>query len=251
MSEPDESGHVTCAALRRSLLADPGHMDGAVRAHLGRCAECAAWAHALSEFERRLGRAMQLRTAAVVAADVVAEPAAFPGSGARRRRVPRGRWVALAASLVAAVAAATILMLAIPRQSLAHDVVLHMAAEPQAWATTDVAVPAASLAAVLDDAGMRLKPDAGLVSYANSCGFRGHQVPHLVVQTVHGPVTVMVLRHESPAQRVRFDDQGYRGIIVPVPGHGSLAVLAHDQSMDAAMVDAIAARVRLAIVWTG
>jgi hypothetical protein len=126
-----------------------------------------------------------------------------------------------------------------------------MAGEPQAWATTDIPVPAASLASVLDDARMRLKPDAGLVSYANSCMFRGHRVPHLVVQTTHGPVTVMVLRHESSAQRVRFDTGGFRGVIVPVPGHGSLAVLAHEQSMDAAMVDAVAARVRGAILWTG
>ena len=42
---------------------------------------------------------------------------------------------------------------------------------------------------------------AGLVSYANSCVFRGHHVPHLVVQTEAGPVTVMVLVHESGVVR--------------------------------------------------
>jgi len=156
----------------------------------------------------------------------------------------------LAASVVAAAAAATMLMLAIPR-ALAHDVVEHMAGEPEAWAATAVPVAAARLAAVLADAQLRLAPDAGLVSYANSCRFRGHTVPHLVVQTAHGPATVMVLRHESSALRVRFDEQGYRGVIVPIPGHGALAVLARDGSMDAAMVDAIAARVGHAIIWTG
>jgi hypothetical protein len=249
MSDPGELGQ-TCAALRRSLLADPGHRDGAVQTHLAGCAECAAWAHALTEFERRLGRAMQLGTAPPGAAEAVADPAGLRVSGARRRRGRRvrSRLIALAASVVVAAA---ILVLAKPRAGLAHDLVDHMAGEPQAWATTDVPVPAASLAAVLDDARMRLEPDAGLVSYANSCYFRGHQVPHLVVQTARGPVTVMVLRHESSTRPERFDTGGFRGIIVPVPGHGSLAVLAHEQSMDAAMVDDIAARVRGAIVWTG
>ena len=77
-----------------------------------------------------------------------------------------------------------------------------------------------------------LNPDAGTVSYARSCRFRGRMVPHLVVQTEMGPVTVMVLVHESVAKPVPFDEQGYRGVIVPVPGHGSLAVLARGQDAD-------------------
>ena len=38
-------------------------------------------------------------------------------------------------------------------------------------------------------------------------------VPHLVVQTEMGPVTVMVLVHESVAKPVPFEEQGYRGVI--------------------------------------
>ena len=58
----------------------------------------------------------------------------------------------------------------------------------------------AELDDVLKDSKLRLKPDAGIVSYASSCTFRGHRVPHLVVQTPSGPVTVMVLVHESVRQ---------------------------------------------------
>ena len=65
---------------------------------------------------------------------------------------------------------------------------------------------------------LRLKPDAGVVSYASSCTFRGYKVPHLVVQTASGPVTVMVLVHEAVRHATQFDEQGYRGTIVPVPG---------------------------------
>jgi hypothetical protein len=88
------------------------------------------------------------------------------------------------------------------------------------------------------------------VSYASSCLFRGHRVPHLVVQTSMGPVTVMVLVHESVSKAVPFDEEGYRGVIVPVPGHGSLAVLVHDKQADLRAVGEIAARVQGAIVWT-
>ena len=98
---------------------------------------------------------------------------------------------------------------------------------------------------------MRLRPDAGMVSYAQSCLFRGHHVPHLVVQTGMGPVTVMVLVHENVAAARMFDKGGYRGTIVPVPGHGSIAVLVKGDEGDLAQVESVAARVKDAIVWTG
>jgi hypothetical protein len=134
---------------------------------------------------------------------------------------------------------------------LAADVVAHMAGEPQAWARTDIAVPPADLAEVLSDAHMRLGPAAGMVSYASSCTFRGHLVPHLVVQTAMGPVTVMVLVHDSVPKQAPFAKEGYRGVIVPVPGHGSIAVLARGQEADLGAIKEIAARVQNAIVWTG
>ncbi len=142
-------------------------------------------------------------------------------------------WLAMAASVLIALVVAGGLWLGAPGPSLAADVVAHMAGEPQAWARTDVPVRPPDLARVLQNTHMRLKADAGpdavMVSYAASCLFRGHRVPHLVVQTSMGPVTVMVLVHESVGKVVPFNEEGYRGVIVPVPGHGSLAVLVHDQ----------------------
>jgi hypothetical protein len=76
-------------------------------------------------------------------------------------------------------------------------------------------------------------------------------VPHLVVQTAKGPVTVMVLVHESARQVTPFDSEGYRGTIVPVPGHGSIAVLMRDSGISADEIQRIAARVDESIVWTG
>jgi hypothetical protein len=143
------------------------------------------------------------------------------------------------------------LWVAAPGRSLAADVVTHMAGEPDAWQRTEVPVPTRSLQEVLDESHLRLGPDAGVVSYASSCTFRGHHVPHLVIQTESGPATVMVLVRERVSKPVQFDEQGYRGVIVPVAGHGSLAVLTRGPSTDIKSVERIAARVLDSIVWAG
>jgi hypothetical protein len=131
--------------------------------------------------------------------------------------------------------------------------VTHMREEPQAWRRTDVPVPGSKLQDVLRDSHLHLATGAGagMVSYANSCLFRGHRVPHLVMQTEAGPVTVMVLVHERASKTVRFDEQGYRGVIVPVAGHGSIAVLTRGPATDIKTIEAIAHRVLDSIVWTG
>jgi uncharacterized protein DUF3379 len=103
---------------------------------------------------------------------------------------------------------------------------------------------------VLHDSHVRLNPAAGMVSYARSCRFRGYQVPHLVVQTDLGPVTVMVLVHETLSKPTPFDEEDYRGILLPAAGHGSLAVLARGQQADLDAVRHIAARIQDAVVWT-
>jgi hypothetical protein len=126
-----------------------------------------------------------------------------------------------------------------------------MAEEPEAWRVTDVAVQGPALEAVLRDSHLKLGTGAGIVSYANACAFRGQIVPHLVVQTGSGPVTVMVLVHEHVTKSVPFDEGGYRGVIVPVAGHGSLAVLTRAPDADTRMIERIAERVERSIVWTG
>ena len=157
----------------------------------------------------------------------------------------------MAASVLVGLVLAGGLWIAAPHASLAAGVVAHMAGEPQAWTRTDMPVPSPELEFVLRNTHMRLRPDAGMVTYAQSCLFRGHRVPHLVVQTDMGPVTVMVLVHESVSKPTLFDEEGYRGVILPVAGHGSLAVLAKDQSGDLASVEKVAAQVQAAIEWTG
>ena len=234
---------IECAAYRRALLADPGDAAPELGAHRDSCPECARFTVELGRFEARLARATRLRVEPVSAA-----PRALPRA-LGRRLAGRSR-LALAASVLLGVGVVAALWLAAPKPSLADDVVSHMAEEPQAWRRTDVAVSEESLAAVLRNTHVRLSSRAGLVSYANSCLFRGHHVPHFVVQTDRGPVTVMILVHEAVAAAVHFDEDGYHGMIVPVPGHGSMAVLTRGANDDLAFVEQAAARLSSAVVWT-
>jgi hypothetical protein len=268
---------IDCTEFRRVLLAEPASDDARLAEHVAECAECAVWSAGLKRFEDRLERALRLRlppaqrpVAALdnvvplrakrgrPAARVAARPGASktppPGFGddlAPPSGAVRPRWFSLVASLVVAVGVGGLLWLSAPRESLAAAVVAHMAGEPDAWRRTETAVATGKLDGVLESAHVRLRPDAGLVSYANGCEFRGHVVPHLVVQDSTGPVTVMVLAHESVSAPVNFAEAGYRGVILPVPGHGALAVLTRATALEPAAVDRIARRVEGALEWTG
>jgi hypothetical protein len=231
------------AHYRAAILADPHNSDAELLDHREACAECRAYTEQLLKFESRLERAM--RVAMTPKADVLP----FGRKRGNATAKPR-RWMAMAASVLLGAAIVGGVWLTLPQSSLAAAVVAHMAGEPQAWRRTDVAVPQPELDDVLKNSKLRLKPDAGIVSYASSCTFRGYKVPHLVVQTASGPVTVMVLVHEAVRHPTQFDEQGYRGTIVPVPGHGSIAVLMRDPDIGAGEIQGIAERVGDSIVWT-
>ncbi|MBS0375676.1 MAG: DUF3379 family protein [Proteobacteria bacterium] len=203
---------MNCLDARRALGAEPGRRTPELEAHLAGCPACARHAEELARFERVLRLALEV-------------PVAAPGAARPERR--RRPLYALAASLAALLALATSVWTLYPREALASALVGHMRHEPESRVRTDVEVPAASLHYVLARAGYVLAPDAPRVSYAMSCWFRGWHVPHLVVQTDDGPVTVMVLAHEHVAAPQQVEEGGYRIVIVPA-ARGALAVLAPD-----------------------
>lgn len=220
---------MNCGDARFALAADPHSGDPALLAHLGQCAACAAYAGDMRELDRRLHAALAVPVPAVELPSgpypsAVTMPA--PGRSAARRETTRR--FALAASIAGVAVLAGLLWGGFPRESLASAVVAHMAEEPGAWSTT-AALSHAEVDAVLARSGVRLARGLPDVTYAHSCLFRGQPVPHLVVQTVDGPVTVLVLPAAAVERSVRFDEGGYRGTLVPAQ-RGSLAVLARDDA---------------------
>lgn len=226
---------MNCSDVRFALEADPGTTDEGVAAHLHQCSECAGYARELQAFDRSLRSALEVPVppALPIALDSVVDlrPA--------RRRSFVGQ-LALAASVAAVAVVAGLLWVSFPRTSLAAAVVGHMAHEPTAWSTTRP-LPASRVEDVLGRRDVSLRPGAVDVTYAQACWFRGRFVPHLVVQTSSGPVTLMVLTHEPVIARSAFEEGGYHGVLVPAP-HGSLAVLGRgDTDVAAAAARALSA----------
>lgn len=222
-----------CREFRREAGADPAHLGEEAAAHRDGCPECAEFLRQTLALDDRIRAALRVPVPKRVRAG-----RAFPVIAPRR-------WLALAASIAGGVAIGTMLWIAGPRGSLAEDLVKHVDHEPGAMVATETAASATTVAEVLDRAGVRLRRGVGVVSYASTCPFRGDKVPHLVVQTVTGPVTVMVLRHERVARPVQFDEGGYAGTIVPA-GPGSIAVIGHQPAAD---LDAIARQLSGAVEW--
>lgn len=235
-----------CSDARFALAADPQGRDTVVLEHIGQCASCAAYAGDMQELDRRLRLAMEVP---VPAGRLPAGPYAVAGAksatGSSRASRHVTRRLALAASVAGVAVLVGLLWAGFPRESLASSVVGHMAHEPDAWQAS-AEVPHDDLERLLARSGVRLNPGRLQVTYAQRCWFRGHFVPHLVVHTQEGPVTILLLTEERVARRTAFGEGGYRGTLVPA-GRGSIAVLARDE-MD---IDAAADRSLAAMTFAG
>jgi hypothetical protein len=144
----------------------------------------------------------------------------------------RWRGWAIAASVLLTVLLGVFVAGGRDGEALASELVAHMAGEVDSWEETRP-LPQSALDLVLRRSGVRLDRDAlGELVYAHSCWFRGHWVPHLVLRTPDGAVTVMVLPAESVDAPQRFDEGGYAGVIAPA-AVGAVAVLSRgDAAVD-------------------
>jgi hypothetical protein len=219
---------INCEDARLQIGADPAVSTPALEAHVAGCADCAGYRREMRALDGDLRVAMDWPKAGSTSAR-----AATGGSRADAHSAPRPtarRWAMAAGVLLAGVLAASFFALQ-PRDALASAVVAHMSEEPDAWSKTQP-IPRAALALVLRQSGVQLDAvESGDVVYAHSCFFRGRYVPHLVVSTPTGPVTVLVLRGEVVPRRIDFQEGRYSGVLVPVPGGGGgIAVLARSGS---------------------
>ena len=220
---------MTCEDVRLQIGADPDASGREFEEHVRDCADCRAFREELRRLNADIRRAL-------------ADPPEIRVRGAPRGR---GAWreYALAASVVLAMAAALAVWVLRPTDTLAREVVAHVQGEPESWLSTHN-VSAGSIDHALKSSGVGLDLASDKIVYAQSCWFRGHYVPHLVVQTAHGPATVLILRHEQVKARDDFREGGMSGIIVPA-GDGSIAVLSRGRGQ----VDDLAGELRAEVHW--
>jgi len=157
----------------------------------------------------------------------------------------RRPWYALAASLLTGVLLGTLLWVNGATGAVAKAAVAHVVDEPVAMVRGGVPVAPERLREVLHQVGARWRADPGLVSYARSCPFRGHSVPHLVVQTADGPVALLVLRKERVPRTLLFRERGYAGRLEPL-GTGAIAIIGESS---APVGEEEARRLAAAIAW--
>ena len=208
---------------RLLIGAAPGEVGPALAAHLAQCPECTLFQQQMRRMDQDLARLMATPLPPRADRRVVSLPVisrAKPQPAAQRL----GRLMGLAASIVLSVGVAILFWALQPQPSLAAGVLGHVALESGSWSEVTPMTAAAS-AAVLAGAGVSVDASDTTVTYARTCLFNGHWVPHLVVRTATGPVTVMVLRQEHIAARQSFRQNGYSGILLPTPAGGTLAVI--------------------------
>jgi hypothetical protein len=200
---------IDCRHARLAIGGDPQHLPPDVAAHIAGCQACARFHDETLAMDVKLKAALELPLHRF--RDAPARPA-------RPMRLP-----ALAASLLLAVLVGAGAWLLLPQSALADEIVEHVIHEPDSWQQRQP-ISSERLADVLARAGVSY--DSRLpVTYASPCRFRGRVVPHLVVQSDQGPITVMLLAHEKQETATRFSEDGYHGVLLPA-GEGSIAVLA-------------------------
>lgn len=226
---------MNCLDFRRRIGAEPASHDMALTQHRAECATCAAYQDELLAMDALLARAMRIPLRP-------AEPRAKSRPGPRSVPPPR-RWLALAASLVIGILVAATLWVSYPAPTLASEVMGHVGHEPGAWLASEP-LAADAVEAVLAPSGLRLRGETGKVTFAKRCFVERHWVPHLVVQTANGPVTVLVLAHRQIEALVHIDGQEFTGVVLPAP-RGSIAVVGRNVSG----LDDIARQVFEAVEW--
>ena len=216
---------IDCRRVRAAIGGDPHGLAPEITAHLATCAACRKFHEETLALDGRIRSALEL-----------------PLAKFRKAPAPPRQRFALAASVVLALLIAGGFWILRPQPALADEIVQHIDHESASWGAHQV-LPGSEIAKVLALAGVNFDSTMPVV-YAMACPFHGRRVPHLVLQTANGPMTVMLLAHEKIPARQEFSENGYQGILLPA-GEGSVAVLMRNGKVP----DAVAADVVSGVRW--
>ncbi len=211
---------IDCSECQRDLGAVPSTCDRRVLEHVASCSSCANCLKALRALDAKLLIALEIPVPANLDR-LLPDTNVAPVSSARTKTMA---CFGFAASVVLGLGTATYIGQWMSQRGLAKEAISHIDHAPNALRLTNVRVEEARLVSTLQGNGARLSGSVGVVSYVNTCPFRGRTVTHLVIQTERGPVTVLLLPGEKTEAPVPIDEDGYNGTIIPVDG-GSIVVL--------------------------
>ena len=234
---------MNCEQYREALAAEPSFDGGA--GHLSECSACQAYRSEMLELEQMISRALALD---VPELEIPELPHIETDNVVTlsKRRVSPPAFLAIAATVVlAAFVGFRMFGGGLEPQSLADELLAHIDHEPAALRISGVAVTDARLESVVPADIAHLDHGAGLITYAQSCKIRGRDVPHLVIQGEHGPVTILLMPDEMVSAPQTITGESVNGVILPV-GDGSIAIFGEREES----LDRIEKRVLNSVTWS-
>jgi hypothetical protein len=186
-------------------------------------------------FELKIRRALEIDVPELVMPDLPAHETDKVVSLADRRRISTPAWFAMAASVLLAA----FFGIRFGSDSgvdhdlaLAAEVLAHVTHEPASLRVTDQPISDERLYEVVPASIAEMDHSAGLITFANTCPINGNNVPHLVIQGVHGPITILLMPNEHIGEAVTLNNSDSHGVILPV-GDGSIAIVgARDEKLE-------------------
>ena len=214
---------MNCLEFRRAALADPHHPGHEALAHEASCPTCAHFYRELRMQEEALYEAMNVPVPDGLADRVLLRQR----RGWREHFFPRFTAQALAASLVLAALLGLIWQFqsdALTPEMLAAGIVAHVEEEQKAL-HAEQRVPLARLVNVVKRSGGELGEPPGETSYVDHCPLPGGGTgEHLVFNTPHGKLTLILMPGKRITHPVRLDRDGLTVSLMPA-GEGSLALV--------------------------
>jgi hypothetical protein len=221
MSQATEN--MKCTDYKEALTADPGFDDES--GHADNCADCQAYGAEILALNEKLAAAMEISVPELIMPELPDIETENVVSLSGRRVLSKPAWFAMAATLLlAAVVGIRMTGMGVSYGTLEEQVLAHVDNEPSALLPSSTPVSDRQLSRAVPSDIATMNRDAGLITYAQNCTINGNDVPHLVIQGVHGPITILLMPHESVAEATTLDGVNIKGIILPV-GDGSIAII--------------------------
>lgn len=221
MSQTTEK--MNCTDYMEALTADPGFDDES--GHVNTCAECQAYKAGVLELDEKIAAAMEISVPELRMPDLPDIESENVVSLSSRRTMSKPAWFALAATiLLAAVVGIRMIGLGTSYGTLQEQVLAHVDHDPSALLPSSTPVSDRQLDRAVPDDIAVMNHEAGLITYAKNCSINGKDVPHLVIQGERGPITILLMPHETVAEATTLDGVNIKGIILPV-GNGSIAII--------------------------
>ena len=218
-----ETKMMNCEDYKEALTADPAFDDES--GHFDTCVACREYSAEMLALNDDIAAAMALSVPELVLPELPSISVENVVTLSERRAMSKPAWLAIAATvLIAAVVGIRMTGTGVEYGSLEEQLLAHVDNEASSLLPTSTPVSDNQLARAVPANIASMNHETGLITYAMSCSINGKDVPHLVIQGEHGPITILLMPYEKVAEASRIDGVNVQGIILPV-GDGSIAII--------------------------